>query len=179
MQDGTVLPVQVDAQGRLVVENRLFQLATAKPATGTAVDFTGIPSWAKRVTVILSGVSTNGSSAGLLRVGTSSGVISTGYTSGATVQGGANIVSGANATTGLLFSPTPGPLSVASGSLTLLCVSESSWVFSFCLGFTDTAYSAAGGGAISLPGALDRVRITTANGTDTFDAGVFSILCEG
>jgi len=35
-------------------------LATAQTASGTAVDFTGIPSWVKRITVMFSGVSTNG-----------------------------------------------------------------------------------------------------------------------
>jgi hypothetical protein len=34
-------------------------------------------------------------------------------------------------------------------------------------------------GQVSLGGVLDRVRITTANGTDTFDAGTVNILYEG
>jgi hypothetical protein len=31
-----------------------------------------------------------------------------------------------------------------------------------------------GGGNIALPGVLDRVRITSSNGTDTFDAGTLT-----
>jgi hypothetical protein len=35
------------------------------------------------------------------------------------------------------------------------------------------------GGTVTLSGTLDRVRITTVNGTDTFDAGTVNILYEG
>jgi hypothetical protein len=35
-----------------------------------------------------------------------------------------------------------------------------------------------GGGTVTLGGTLDRVRITTVNGTDTFDAGTINILYE-
>ena len=36
-----------------------------------------------------------------------------------------------------------------------------------------------GGGIKTLSTALDRVRITTVNGTDTFDAGSINIMYEG
>jgi hypothetical protein len=35
------------------------------------------------------------------------------------------------------------------------------------------------GGSKSLSAALDRVRLTTVNGTDTFDAGSVNIMYEG
>ena len=35
------------------------------------------------------------------------------------------------------------------------------------------------GGSIALGGVLDRIRITTVNGTDVFDAGSINILYEG
>jgi hypothetical protein len=34
-------------------------------------------------------------------------------------------------------------------------------------------------GHVSLSGALDRIRLTTVNGTDTFDAGSVNIIYEG
>jgi len=43
---------------------------------------------------------------------------------------------------------------------------------------TDTNRSNICAGSISLGGTLDRVRITTVNGTDTFDAGTINILYE-
>jgi len=157
-----------------------FTRATAVASTsGTAIDFTGIPSWAKRITVAISGLSASGTSANLLRVGTSSGFVTDGYTSGVTVQGGTNAVNGANNTNGFNFSPSPAAVSVACGMLTLLNISGNTWVHASVIGFTNDSYSATGGGNIALGGTLDRVRITTVNGTDTFDAGSINIMYEG
>ena len=157
-----------------------FTRATAVASTsGTAIDFTGIPSWAKRITVAISGLSASGNSANLLRVGTSSGFVTEGYTSGVTVQGGTNAVNSANNTNGFNFSPTPANVAVACGILTLLNISGNTWVHASVVGFTNDSYSATGGGNIALGGTLDRVRITTVNGTDTFDAGSINIMYEG
>ena len=41
------------------------------------------------------------------------------------------------------------------------------------------AYIASVTGAVSLSGTLDRIRLTTVNGTDTFDAGSVNIMYEG
>ena len=68
-------------------------LGTAQASTsGASIDFTSIPSWVKRITVMFSGVSTNGSSNWLVQLGTASGVENTGYLGvgtflGATVAG--------------------------------------------------------------------------------------------
>ena len=157
-----------------------FTSETAVASTsGTAIDFTGIPSWAKRITVMISGLSTSGTSPHLLRVGTSSGFVTSSYTSGVSVYGGSNIVNSANNTNGFNFSPTPVDASVACGALTLLNVSGNTWVHTSVIGFTDAAFAATGGGNIALGGLLDRVRITTTNGTDTFDAGSVNIMYEG
>jgi hypothetical protein len=157
-----------------------YTLATAQNSTsGTSIDFTGIPSWVKRITVMISGLSASGTSPHLLRVGTSSGFVTSGYTSGVSVYGGSNIVNSANNTNGFNFSPTPAAASVACGALTLLSVSGNTWVHTSVVGFTDAAFAATGGGNIALGGTLDRVRITTVNGTDTFDAGSINISYEG
>jgi len=49
------------------------------PTSGTSIDFTNIPSWVKRITVMFNGVSLSGSSNILIQLGTSSGFTSTGY----------------------------------------------------------------------------------------------------
>jgi hypothetical protein len=155
-------------------------LATAVATTsGTAIDFTGIPSWVKRITVIVSGISASGTSPHLIRAGTSSGFVTSGYASGASVQGGTNIVNSANSSSGFIFSPTPAAISVGSGIILLVNVASNTWVFSSTIGFTDSAYSATAGGTIALGGTLDRIRLTTVNGTDTFDAGSVNIIYEG
>ena len=43
----------------------------------------------------------------------------------------------------------------------------------------DSAQTLTSGGSVTLSGILDRIRITTVNGTDTFDAGSINILYEG
>jgi hypothetical protein len=59
----------------------------------------------------------------------------------------------------------------------LTLISSNTWACSL----TVTTYSAGmttGAGYIALSGTLDRVRVTTVNGTDTFDAGSINILYE-
>ena len=145
------------------------------PATGgpTAVDFTGIPSWAKRVTVMFDGVSTSGTSPIGVAVGTSSGFITSGYEGGASNQGATYTAN----TNSLLINPTSITAGANRGHAVLTLISSNRWIFS--AGVQNGSTNLAGaGGAISLSGTLDRVRITTVNGTDTFDAGSINILYE-
>jgi hypothetical protein len=62
----------------------------------------------------------------------------------------------------------------------LLSATANTWTCSGSLGGTGAAagyiYSTAG--AKSLTGTLDRVRLTTVGGTDTFDAGSVNIMYE-
>jgi hypothetical protein len=151
---------------------------TAQTTTsGTAIDFTGIPSWVKRITVMFNGVSTSGSSNIQLQLGSGS-VQTTGYTgSGLQVANGsaANV---ANSTTGILTSGATAATAVLSGSMTFSLLGSNTWVAQGVFGRSDSASSCFGGGAVTLSGALDRVRITTGNGTDTFDAGSVNIMYE-
>ena len=147
-------------------------VGTAVASTsGTAIDFTGIPSWAKRITVMFNGVSTNGTSSYQVQIGNGS-VITTGYASGA-YNGG-----GGTATTGFLIAAGAATL-IFSGTMTLLNVSSNIWVSASTLVRTNDGVASIGSGSITLSGTLDRVRITTVNGTDTFDAGSINIMYEG
>jgi hypothetical protein len=150
-------------------------LATAQSATGTAVDFTSIPSWAKRITVMLNGVSTNGSSSYLIQLGTSGGIENSGY------LGAASTVTTAVATTanstGLMFVRNPGSNEAYSGMSIISFLSSNTWSQFAVTGTTNTA-TMNSGGSKTLTGTLDRVRITTVNGTDTFDAGTINISYE-
>ena len=155
-------------------------LGTAQASTsGTSIDFTGIPSWVKRITIMYSGVSTNGTSNWLVQLGDSGGIENTGYLGVGTFLGATT--SGTNYTAGFGFS-VGGAGHILHGTvvLTLLSSSTNSWTCMGSLGGTGTAagfiYSTAG--AKSLSGTLDRVRLTTVNGTDTFDAGSVNILYE-
>ena len=148
--------------------------------SGTSIDFTGIPSTAKRITVMLNGVSTNGTSLIQIQIGSGSFVTS-GYISYISYAGGANQASGVTGTTGFYIDATGSAAVVRSGHITLTLQNTNIWVNSVCLGFYSGSsyYSSVGGGSASaLSNPLDRIRITTVNGTDQFDAGSINIMWE-
>lgn len=152
-------------------------LGTAQNSTsGTSIDFTGIPSWAKRVTVMLNGVSTSGTANLRFQIGDSGGVSSTGYVSSGGYVGASSASVGS--TGGFDLYGDAGVSLVRSGFIVLTAMGSNTWVAngSFSSGGT---FVFAVAGVKSLASSLDRVRITTTNGTDTFDAGSINILYEG
>ena len=150
---------------------------TAQNSTsGTSIDFTGIPSWVKRVTVMFSGVSLSGSSQFLIQLGDSGGIETTGY-SGGGFRTSSSTVAGANSTAGFYFANTTAA-TVFSGMITITNLSANTWVAMGLLGGDVTEVVDATAGGKTLSATLDRVRITTVNGTDTFDAGSINILYE-
>ena len=142
--------------------------------SGTSIDFTGIPSWVKRITVMLSGVSTNGTSNILIQLGDAGGVENTGYTSRSQTTG-----SSTTSTDGFILTVS---LSAASdtfnGSISLNLLSSNTWTESAIINHTGQNVLPYSAGVKTLSATLDRVRITTVNGTDTFDAGTINILYE-
>jgi len=142
--------------------------------SGTAIDFTGIPAGVKRITVMLNGVSTNGVSNFQIQLGAGS-VITSGYVSGWSQASSA----GAPVTTGFLINAAVAAAHAYSGSAVLTLLSGNTWVCSSVICCVTGAVSGTiQGGAVTLSDTLDRVRITTVNGTDVFDAGSVNILYE-
>ena len=151
---------------------------TVVTASGTSVDFTSLPAWIKRLTVMFQGITTNGSSPPIMRLGTSGGFVTSGYASGG-IYTGASTGSG-NRTDGLLISGNAfDSSSTLHGHAVITNITGNAWVQSFVLGQSNSAYAVMGGGSISLAGALTQIRITTANGTDAFDGGPINIMYEG
>lgn len=144
------------------------------PTSGgpTLVDFTGIPSWAKRITVMFNNVSTSGSSLKIVQLGTSSGPIITGYYSEGFSQG-----SSSSATTGFLIGNSVSSTATIYGSMIISFFGSGNWVEQF--GLATGANAQSGGGGLTGAGTIDRVRITTVGGSDTFDAGSINIMYEG
>ena len=145
--------------------------------SGTSIDFTSIPSWVKRVTVMFSGVSTNGTSALCIQIGTSSGVETSGYASAYNNLGG-GVAGTSTAAFGLTVSPVAANLYNGSLTITLLNASTNLWTLAGTL-----AYAAGPGldlfaGSKALAAGLDRVRLTTLGGANTFDAGSINIMYE-
>jgi len=155
-------------------------LATAQASTsGTAIDFTGIPSWVKRITVILNGVSTNGISALQIQIGAGS-ITSSGYAGYATRFGTAPSNVYTSMSSGFVLSDNLLATTTRYGMFFIQNISSNNWNLSG----SNTSSAATGdtslvNGGVSLSGALDRVRVTTVNGTDTFDAGIVNIMYEG
>lgn len=155
--------------------------ATVQATTsGTSIDFTGIPSWVKRITVMLKGVSTNGTSSIQLQLGTSGGVETTGYL-GATTGLSASSLATSNATTGIQLdhSSVAAAAAIRNGAVSFVNISGTSWAASGSIGRSDTTINTLVSYSKTLSNTLDRIRLTTLNGTDTFDAGSVNILYEG
>jgi len=146
--------------------------------SGTSVDFTGIPSWVKRVTVMFNGVSTGGTSTLIIQIGSTT-FTTTGYVSRAGIINATPAMASASATAGFVVSSYGTNTDTVSGYSMLANITGNTWVYS------GTAYASAATAAtvwstglpLALGGVLDRVRITTVSG-DTFDAGSVNILYE-
>jgi hypothetical protein len=146
--------------------------------SGTSIDFTSIPSWVKRITVMFQGISTNGASPPTVQIGDFGGIETSGYL-GAIGRTGTG-TAGANNSTGFLMEDDSGATAVLNGNLilTLFNASTNTWTAMGIFGRSDSANVFSQGGYKSLSATLDRVRITTTGGTDTFDAGSINILYE-
>lgn len=147
--------------------------------SGTSIDFTSIPSWVKRITVMFNAVSISGGSIIEYRLGTSSGVEATGYTTMVgLVSTTSNTTRGATSTTGFINVHGGNLADSWYGSIVFTLLGNNNWIGS------GSGYSNGQGnitimsGGKTLAGTLDRIRITTQNGTDTFDAGSINILYE-
>jgi len=155
-----------------------LKASTAVTASGSSVDFTSIPSWVKRITVMFQGVSTNGTSNVIVQLGAGS-VTTSGY-SGYNARFGAASNAYTALSSGFLLENANSATTTAVGALTLVNITGNTFV---CTGMTTNSgsanESAVVSGSIALSGTLDRVRITTVGGTDTFDAGSINILYEG
>lgn len=158
----------------LIKSGSVVNAATGSP---TYIDFTSIPSWVKRITIMLSAISTNGTSDVIVQLGDSGGIETSGYSSIAAFIGGA---AGAEASSaGFLADAGNWDASYAlSGIITLDLIDPATnkWVCSGTLGVA--TYSFVTSGVKALSAALDRIRLTTAGGSDVFDGGYINILYE-
>ena len=147
----------------------------AVTASGTAMDFTNIPSWVKRITVLFNGVSTNGSSQVQIQIGDSGGIENTGYL-GACGQSGASVLI---FSTGWVTGVDGASSFVRHGGYSITKIENNTWTINGTIGYSDSTRFMTLGGSKALSSTLDRVRITTVNGTDAFDAGQINIMYEG
>lgn len=164
-----------------ITGSTIITRATAVTASGTAIDFTGIPSWVKRITVMMNGTSLNATTPFLIQLGTSGGVVSSGYTSywGYAYSPGTGTISG---TTGFGIHCGSGTELIWTNVM-ITNVTENIWLASHSGALVTapggTGVMITGGGTVTLSTTLDRVRITSVSGTASYDAGTVNLLYEG
>ena len=146
--------------------------------SGTSIDFTGIPSWVKKITVMLNGVSTTGSSNIELQLGTATSVPPveiTGYLGVGSKLSASSVATSALDTNG--FSIDTAASAIHSGTYTLTNITGNTWV---CVGNISRANNIMWviSGTKSVGNTLDRIRLTTSSGTPTFSAGSMNIFYE-
>jgi hypothetical protein len=146
--------------------------------SGTALDFTDIPSWVKRITVMFSGVSTNGTSKVMVQLGDSGGIETSGYLGSVAFADLSTAAS--NFSSGFIVDEGTNAAAIRHGSVIISQVSAAafSWACFGNMGRSDAAAISVSAGSKALSDTLTQVRITTVGGTDTFDAGSINILYE-
>jgi hypothetical protein len=142
--------------------------------SGTYIDFTDLPSWVRRLTVMFFGVSTNGSNNYIVQLGTATGFETSAYVA-STSSLGASSMSSSTSTTGFVIS-NGNPSYTLGGSMVLTLMDDDRWVANGMFAFPNGTISAAGHKQIA--DTLTKIRITTLVGTNTFDAGYVNILYE-
>lgn len=152
-------------------------LGTAATASSTAVEFTGLPAGVKRITLSYALLSTSGSSPVTVQLGDSGGYETTGYSGTASNPGG---TASAMSSGFLLRASTGGASEVYNGAiiLTLMDSTNNTWSGIAVNGLSNAANLMLSAGSKSLSATLDRIRITTSGGSDTFDAGTINIAYE-
>jgi hypothetical protein len=153
------------------------------PSAVTSVSFTGIPSWVKRITILMNALSTSGTSDLSVRIGSGSFVTSGYVGSSAFIAQNSGAAGGAAATTAFTVGGYSVNTCTISGVITLYNITGNVWNYA-CTATRNGGTTAQNGVQttvyipLSLAGVLDRVQLLAVNTTDTFDAGSVNILYE-
>ena len=189
----------VGTAGNLLTSNGTAWISSAPAANGliygTAqslvgqgfVDFTSLPSGIKKLTVIIRGASTNGTSIPVVRIGAQNSIASaSSFYQGSQIS----IISGGNPggtvnTTGVILNNSNAAANVYQGTVEFTALeSNYTWAYSAQMGLSDATRLMINNGTIALGdyyvGAADlsNVRLTTISGTDTYDAGTINIVYQ-
>lgn len=162
--------------GSLTAGGSLTSGVAVASTSGTAIDFTSIPSWAKKIIVVVDGVSTTGVSVPIIQLGDAGGIEISDYVAGASDYAGY-----AAQTAGIPLSRDARAADLLSGSIliTILSTASNTWLASGNINADGASAVMSCAGKKSLSATLDRIRITTVGGSSTFDAGNINIMYEG
>lgn len=170
LTDATVTPAKLSQP--------LTQATAVAATSGTSIPFTGIPSWAKRITIVLDGVSNIGGAGLMLQLGTGATptYVTTGYTGGASdvqsASGAAQVFANGSA-----FYIGEGGTQKTSGIVVLVKVTGNTWAMSGNVWVFNSGVSmAVSAGSVALGDALTAVRVYS--GGVAFDNGYVNVLYE-
>jgi len=156
---------------------RITQGTAVASTSGTSIDFTGLPSWIKRITLMLNGVSTNGTNGFSVQIGDTSGFSVSGYLGSFGLVANGNVTAAAGISNGFeTYSITAANLYY--GTAVLFSMGSNVWVCNVQIAGNDSRTFTVSG-TKTLTSTLDRVRLTSIGTTNTFDAGSVNILYEG
>lgn len=171
--------VTSNIQAQLAAKSRRGNSALVASTSGTAIDFTGIPSWAKRIKIFFDQVSISGNSNILVRLGTS-GIVTTGYLDTSTFSTNGAYLTVGSYTTGFPIALNVAAANTITGSMELENITGNKWGCTAISNVINGTYTQTiSNGDISLSGVLDSIRVTNANGIDTFDSGSIYVSWEG
>jgi len=156
---------------------KIVSMGSVATTSGTEKDFTNIPASAKRVTLLLQGVSLRGTALLRIRLGTSGGSVTSGYVStGSVISSGAAT---AAATAGFeIYTNAPNAAYSVTGAIVFYLIGSNTWVAAGTVSWGGVAWTGTVGGLVALGGALTQLRLTSSNGTDTLDAGAANVFYE-
>lgn len=159
-----------------------YTVSTSQTVVSIALSTVGIvfptiPSWVKRITVMLNGVSTAGTSNYQLQLGTGSTptFATTGYAGAVMSTTGAT---NANYATGTVLTSSTTAARTYQGQAVLTNMGGNVWAVSSIMGVAATGDGNWGAGSAAPGAAVTALRLQAVNGTDVFDAGSVSILYE-
>lgn len=159
------------------MSSSVLTLGTAISVSGTSAEFTDLPSWVKRVTLTLLNISTSGTSLLQFQLGTSGGYVTSGYNGTVTGFSASSLATTA-LSAGFVVSNNNLAAANWNGSIRFDLLDTGIWVGNGSFGRASTAYAGITAGGVVITDALTKVRLTTVNGTDTFDSGVINIIYE-
>lgn len=161
--------------------NSLTSGTAVASTSGTAIDdFTGIPSGTKQIMLVFSGVSTNsaGSANIIVQLGDGGGIEDTSYTGIVSLLGASTVSTATGNTSGFHATAAIAAAATFTGTVVLTKIDGNTWVANTNMARTDSVSISIYSGVKTLSAELDRLRITTTNGTDAFDAGTINILYQ-
>ena len=158
-------------------QNSAITAGTAVTASTTAVQFALIPSWVQRITMMIAGVSTNGTTAMRVQLGT--GVTPTYSATYVSIVGAiaGGTAASSSFTDGFAIQRTAVAAALYSGTIVCTRLSTNVWTYTSNIGTATSTIPSYGGGSVDLGAVATAVRLYM-DGTDTFDAGSINILYE-